>query len=155
LAILHLSPYNKLYDTRVCTRYVTNLVYVLVLLIATDKIMNIFDPNLSCPLSTIRVQHHHTLMDIFDPNRTSVGRYQPFAYNATHFVLSSYTSLSFLENTLEQTFTYNATDILKWCTSLSILQKTFKHLRTKLQFSVFNHLRTTQHILLVNLSVYS
>jgi hypothetical protein len=91
---------SSLYDTRVCTRYVKHLVYVIVLLVAIHKIMHIFDPNLSCPLSAIHVQHH-TLMDIFDPNLTSVVRYQPFAYNlsenmynATHFVLSSYTYLS-------------------------------------------------------------
>jgi hypothetical protein len=73
-----LSTYNKLYDTRVSTRCVKHLVYVLVLLVAIDKLMHIFDPHLSYPLSTIRVQHH-TLMDIFDLNRTSVVSYQPFA----------------------------------------------------------------------------
>jgi hypothetical protein len=45
--------------TRVCTRYVKRLFYVIVLLVAIDIIMHIFDPNLSCLLSAIRVRHRH------------------------------------------------------------------------------------------------
>jgi hypothetical protein len=119
-----------------------------------SKIMHIFDPNPSFPLSTIHI--HTTPHCLFSRIPLEHLRTEPQLPVINHFcttqhMLLPYTSLchSLLDNYIyKQPLTYNATHFeMVTNTSTSILQNTFGHLRTEPQLSVFNRLRTALYIL--------